>query len=224
VCVCVCVCVCGVYVCVECVYSCFHKPNCHCIVEARIFVYLLSVIHGENAVCITASNHTRSHTRTRTCTRTLSLTHTRTRAHLHTHAHTYTHTHTHTRVHTYTHLRVQSTTACSKQDGQVSNGLHLKPARPERAYSIRLAGVALCCTVLHCVAVKGLTQSASQVLHCVALCCTVLHCVAVKGLTQSARRCLSYSCAMTHLHVCHHFYHAFIRAMGWLPLVGSLKV
>jgi len=109
---------------------------------------------------------------------TLSLPHT----HTHTNTHTHTHTNTHTHTHTHTHNRCIKCSARALQNGWVQH-----PARP---------GVAACCSVLQCVAMRPLLtqptqcqlQLQLQLLH-VAAWCSVLQCVAVQPQLIQPNQC-----------------------------------
>jgi len=70
--------------------------------------------------------------------------------------------------------------------------------------------VAVCCSVLQCVAV------CCSVLQCVAVCCSVLQCVAVCNREQllHSRAPVELN-GLCYTHKCN---------MGWLQLVGSLKL
>jgi len=92
--------------------------------------------------------------------------------------------------------------------------------------------VAVCCSVWQCVAVRG---SAWQ---CVAMHCSALHCVAVRcsALQYVAVRCSALQCVAVRYRVMQNFNSicgSTLRVslscpesvyMGWLQLVGSLKL
>jgi len=78
------------------------------------------------------------------------------------------------------------------------------------------------CSVLRCIVVYESNKACDThhlMLQCVAVCCSVLQCVAVC--------CSVLQCDAHHLMsaaLCYHLVSAAVSAMGWLQLVGSLKL
>jgi len=152
-----------------------------------------------------------------------------------THCNTLQHTATHcnTLQHTALYIWVVSLICVPKSHTWMRRVTHIS----ESCWSV-LQCVAVCCSVLQCVAgccsVLQCVAVCCSVLQCVAVCCSVLQCVAV-CCSVSAYERHNYRRVISHTSVsrvsCHsymwvmsHMWVSRVLHMGWLQLVGSLKL